>query len=440
MAAVARSHRAAYLDGVNRRLLLLFSNKRVQRALLLLLLWVPALVVLVMAREVLLPFLLAFALAYMIAPPVRWLSTRSIRGWSPSRWLSVIMLYAAAGVVVFVGARIFVPQLYKELSRLGGEANVAFHQLSDENIARQAEVLEAWVKRNDLPIRIVTAEDEAPLAGGLVYGPSPAPSEALDNTALSIDIVTVVQDLIRDAKHAARDKAGQAVSQLQSVVAKTFGFVFSTFLVLMLTAFIVGDIERLTMFVFTITPLRDRDAVRDMMGRIDRGLSGVVRGQLTICIINGVLTLIGLLLLKVKFAFLLASMAAVFSLVPIFGSILSTIPIVIVGLSSGVSTALLALLWIVGIHALEANLLNPKIMGDAAKIHPVLVVLVLVIGEHFYGLVGALFAVPLMSIVVTLWKAVRSKAMALDQEIALVESAPVPASPPRRRMRSPQGG
>ena len=385
MAAVARSHRAAYLDGVNRRLLLLFSNKRVQRALLLLLLWVPALVVLVMAREVLLPFLLAFALAYMIAPPVRWLSTRSIRGWSPSRWLSVIMLYAAAGVVVFVGARIFVPQLYKELSRLGGEANVAFHQLSDENIARQAEVLEAWVKRNDLPIRIVTAEDEAPLAGGLVYGPSPAPSEALDNTALSIDIVTVVQDLIRDAKHAARDKAGQAVSQLQSVVAKTFGFVFSTFLVLMLTAFIVGDIERLTMFVFTITPLRDRDAVRDMMGRIDRGLSGVVRGQLTICIINGVLTLIGLLLLKVKFAFLLASMAAVFSLVPIFGSILSTIPIVIVGLSSGVSTALLALLWIVGIHALEANLLNPKIMGDAAKIHPVLVVLVLVIGEHFYG-------------------------------------------------------
>ena len=401
----------------------------------MLLLWVPAVAVLLLAREVLLPFLLAFAFAYVIAPPVRWLSSRKIRGWSPPRWLSVIALYAAAGVIVFAGARIFVPQLYKELSRLGGEANMAFHQLSDDNIAKQADVLEAWVKRNDLPIRIVTAEDEDPLAGA-VYGPMPAPT---DSGALRIDVVTVVQDLIRDAKVAAREKAGHAVSQLQAVVAKTMGFVFSTFLVLMLTAFIVGDIERITSFVFTITPVRDRDSIKDLLGRIDRGLSGVVRGQLTICTINGVLTLVGLLLLKVKFAFLLATMAAVFSLIPIFGSILSTLPIVIVGMSSGVSTALLAVLWIVGIHALEANLLNPKIMGDAAKIHPVLVVLVLVIGEHFYGLVGALFAVPLASIAVTIWRAVRARAMSLDQEIAVLETQPT-LSPPRRRTQLRGGG
>ena len=419
---------AAYFDGVNRRLLVLFSDKRVQRGLLLLVLWVPAVALLWFAREVLLPFLLAFAFSYVIAPPVRWLSSRSIRGWSPPRWLSVIALYLTAGAVIFVGARIFVPQLYKELSRLGGEANVAFHQLSDENIARQADVLEAWVKRNDLPIRIVTAEDEDPLAGSAVYGPLPEPTD----TALRIDVVTVVQDLIRDGKIAAREKAGQAISQLQVVIAKLMGFVFSTFLVLMLTAFIVGDTERLTSFIFTITPVRDRDSIKDLLTRIDRGLSGVVRGQLTICTINGVLTLVGLLLLKVKFAFLLATMAAVFSLIPIFGSILSTIPIVIVGMSSGLSTALLAVLWIVGIHALEANLLNPKIMGDAAKIHPVLVVLVLVIGEHFYGLVGALFAVPLASIVVTIWQAVRARAMALDAEIAVVESRPTQTTKARR--------
>lgn len=421
---------------MNRRLLLLFSDKRVQRGLLLLLLWVPFIAMLWLAREVLLPFLLAFAFAYVIAPPVRWLSSRKIRGWSPPRWLSVIALYVSAGAIVFVGARIFVPQLYKELSRLGGEANVAFHQLSDEKIAEQADVLEAWVKRNDLPIRIVTAEDEDPLAGGLVYGPMPAPTD----NALRIDVVTVVQDLIRDAKTVARERAGQAISQLQSVVTKTMGFVFSTFLVLMLTAFIVGDAERLTSFVFTITPVRDRESLKGLLSRIDRGLSGVVRGQLTICTINGVLTLIGLLLLKVKFAFLLATMAAVFSLIPIFGSILSTIPIVIVGLSSGISTALLAVLWIVGIHALEANLLNPKIMGDAAKIHPVLVVLVLVIGEHFYGLVGALFAVPVASIVVTIWQAVRARAMSLDEEIALVEDRPPSIVTPRRRVRLRDGG
>jgi predicted PurR-regulated permease PerM len=57
------------------------------------------------------------------------------------------------------------------------------------------------------------------------------------------------------------------------------------------------------------------------------------------------------------------------------------------------------LLWIVGIHQLEANLLNPKIMGDQAHIHPVLVVFSLLAGEHFFGVPGALLAVPVLSIV-----------------------------------------
>jgi predicted PurR-regulated permease PerM len=125
-------------------------------------------------------------------------------------------------------------------------------------------------------------------------------------------------------------------------------------------------------------------------------------------------------------------------LVPIFGSSLSTIPIVIVSMSSGPTTALLALLWIVGIHALEANLLNPKIMGDAAKIHPALVVLALIIGEHYAGIVGALLAVPIMSILVTIFKAARTRAMQLDEEIATREpsaatdNAPIP---PRQKVR-----
>jgi predicted PurR-regulated permease PerM len=52
----------------------------------------------------------------------------------------------------------------------------------------------------------------------------------------------------------------------------------------------------------------------------------------------------------------------------------------------------------VGIHQLEANVLNPKIMGDAAKIHPVLVIFALLAGEHFFRVPGALLAVPTMSI------------------------------------------
>jgi predicted PurR-regulated permease PerM len=100
------------------------------------------------------------------------------------------------------------------------------------------------------------------------------------------------------------------------------------------------------------------------------------------------------------------------------------VPIVVVALADGFSTALLSVGWIVGIHLLEANLLNPKIMGDAAKMHPVLVVLALIVGEHYYGMVGALLAVPLASILVTIYKTARARAMVLDAEVVAAENAP----------------
>ncbi len=390
----------------------------------------PAVVVLIAVREVLLPFLMASALAYVIFPPVRWLSGRKVHGRQPPRWLAVVSLYVVAVVVVVAAGRIFIPQLSKEVTRLGQLSSVWLQELSDENVKRQADALEQWIERSGIPIRIVTAEDEEAFSGDVDDGGA---------TIIRIDLAQTFRDAIQRGRKRAIETAMEAASQLQVAVTFALRFVFSSLLVLMLTAFLVADSDRVVSFIYSLAPVRDQNRFEEMLGRIDRGLSGVIRGQLTICMVNGFLTLVGLLLLKVKFAFLLATVAAVFSLVPIFGSILSTIPIVVVALSSGVTNAILAVFWIVGIHLLEANFLNPKIMGDAAKIHPVLVVLALVVGEHFYGLAGALFAVPLMSIFVTIWKAARHKVLTLDDEIAAEEDAarssfsrPRKAAPARR--------
>ena len=112
----------------------------------------------------------------------------------------------------------------------------------------------------------------------------------------------------------------------------------------------------------------------------------------------------------VKFVFLLSTVATLFSLIPIFGTILSSVPIVLIALSDGVEKGFAILLWIVGIHALEAYFLNPKIMGSAARIHPVIVAFSLIAGEKTFGLVGALFAVPVASIVVACFDYARLKA------------------------------
>ena len=75
------------------------------------------------------------------------------------------------------------------------------------------------------------------------------------------------------------------------------------------------------------------------------------------------------------------------------------------------------LVWIIGIHQLEANLFNPKIMGDQAKIHPVLVVFSLLVGEHFFHTTGALLAVPCMSIAQSVFIHIRQKVQAQDPEM-----------------------
>jgi predicted PurR-regulated permease PerM len=153
-----------------------------------------------------------------------------------------------------------------------------------------------------------------------------------------------------------------------------------------------------------LVPAESRKSYDELLRRMDRGLSGVVRGQLMICIVNGVLTYIGLVLLKIKFSLLLAVVAGMLSVIPIFGTILSTVPIVLFGLTSGLTSGLLALGWIMLIHFLEANILNPKIIGTSAHIHPVIVIFALLAGESAFGLMGALLAVPTASILLTLFQ------------------------------------
>ena len=193
-------------------------------------------------------------------------------------------------------------------------------------------------------------------------------------------------------------------------------------LVLMISAFLLVDAGRIVRWFRNLVPAIYYQDFDNVIVLIDKGLNGAIRGQFMICIINGILTWVGLHLIDVKYPLLLGLLAGVMSLIPIFGSIISSIPIVIVALVSGDSgvdlvRGLLILTWIIGIHLLEANVLNPKIMGTAAKIHPVLVIFAVVAGERTYGAVGALLGVPLFSAVQAVFLYLRQKARGeLDED------------------------
>jgi predicted PurR-regulated permease PerM len=105
---------------------------------------------------------------------------------------------------------------------------------------------------------------------------------------------------------------------------------------------------------------------------------------------------------------------------------------VLIGLTQDFWTALWVLLWIIGIHQIEANLLNPNIIGVAAKLHPVLVIFSLIVGEHAYGLWGALLAVPALSIAQSIFNHFRFESLpdAAPDSVMIAGPPPPPATAP----------
>lgn len=381
-----------------------------QAALLMALLWAMALAALWAVREVLLPFAVAALLAYVLHPAVTWLSSRRIRRFALPRWGATLVLYALILAVVWGLGAIFFPQLKRELSGLAATSRSVLVS-ADGYLADGAEDLNELLRTWEVPVEVTWSDED---------GSAQEQTGPLDGNRPSstVNLRWELKKLLQEMEDVAVGLAGAVARGAQGVVGATVGFIFRIFLVLMLTAFVLNDVARIRGALRMLVPAGRRVGFDALVDKLDVGLSGVVRGQLTICGINSVLTLLGLVLLNVKVAFLLALIAGVLSVIPIFGSILSSIPIVVVALADSFEKAVLGLVWIIGIHALEANFLNPKIMGDAAKIHPVLVVLVLVVGEHFWGFTGALFAVPLLSMLLTMFKALHARALRLEAEAA----------------------
>ncbi len=396
-------------DSHEPRLLTWLRNPKVRRSVILTCLWLFIAVVLLAFRRVLLPFGLALLLAFIIEPAVAFLCERPGPGRRLPRVVAVLGLYA----VVLTGLWLFgswaVAQVGRELANLGSVTKhiVAEVQAVSMSVLARAE---RFAEENAIPV------DRAAIEGWLQHNLTGATTELSEN-------------------------ASSLLTFGRNLVAGVFTTIFGAFLVLMLTAFLSIDRARIERFFASLVPPERGGAYDSLKRAISIGLAGVVRGQVTICLLNGVLTFVGLWLLQVKLPMILASIATVFSLIPIFGSILSTLPIVAMALTDDLTKGVLALLWIIGIHLVEANFLNPKIMGDAAKIHPVVVVFVLIVGESTAGLIGALFAVPIAAVVLTFFKHLHRRALEaeaspttedlLEARPASAPAAPLAAEPPR---------
>jgi len=180
----------------------------------------------------------------------------------------------------------------------------------------------------------------------------------------------------------------------------TFTFGFYLVLSVFFSFIIVWDIPKLAKTVRLLENSRVRNIYREitpslvsfgtLMGR-------AFQAQAVIAVINTMLTLAALAILEVENRAFLGTIVFICSFIPVAGVIMSSIPIALMGLQQpggGVVLALELMAAVVVIHFIEVTILNPKVMGDMLKLHPLLVLTILVVGEHFFGVWGLLLGVP----------------------------------------------
>ncbi len=384
------------------------------------LVWALALGALLFAWEVLLPFVLAGLAAYVIDPLIARLARLKVAGRRIPRVAAVILVYLVLSGGVYLLAVSVVPQIYREAVRGLLDLREFLAGLGPEKVDAWARTIDGFMQRYGIPVDVLPGE-------GRTTG-----------ARLHVDLAAGIADAIRDASNQLRARLGDVVALSRTLLTGTFKVLFFCILLFMLTAFISMDGPRIVRFAETTVPVAWQGDFRRLLHGIDAGLAGVVRGQLTIMIVNGILTFIGLLVLRLPFAFALSALATILYVVPLFGTIISSIPIVLLALAAGgLSKGLLALGWILVIHALESYVFNPKIMGDASRIHPVLIVLALVIGERTSGIVGALLAVPVASVFVAVFRFLHRKVAELDERATAIAHA-VEEPPPEAVPSAPR--
>ncbi|HUL59857.1 MAG TPA: AI-2E family transporter [Anaeromyxobacteraceae bacterium] len=378
----------------------IWRRPRAQLLALTALVWTLVACVVAVARGVLLPFVIAALAAYVINPVIVRLTQVRVGERNVPRWGAVALVYLALALVVWAVVVAIVPQIYREAVRGLLELRELLASLTPERIGAWARGIDAFLERYGVPVDVL-------------------PQEGRGGPRLSVDLAGGIAEAIAGASGFLRAQVGDVMRFSRALLGGALAALIFAALLFMLTAFISMDAPRIVRFFETLVPSELREDFRRLLHGIDAGLAGVVRGQFTIMAVNGALTLAGLLLLRVPFAFALGALATLLSVVPIFGTILSSIPIVLLALTAGgLTKGLLALAWITGIHALETYVLNPKIMGDAARIHPVLIVLALLVGERTFGLVGALLAVPVASVLIAVFRFLHRKLAELDERAA----------------------
>ena len=146
-------------------------------------------------------------------------------------------------------------------------------------------------------------------------------------------------------------------------------------------------------------PIKSRRIIKNILQDIDKVLGKYIVGQLLLSVIIGVFTFIILFTLKIDFPVLLSILNAFFNIIPYFGPIFGAVPAVVMGFIKSTKAGIYTIIFLYLLQLIEGNIISPKVTGNSVSMHPLLVIILLLLGGQIGGFIGMIIAVPVGVIV-----------------------------------------
>ncbi|MFP6759680.1 MAG: AI-2E family transporter [Alphaproteobacteria bacterium] len=322
--------------------------------------WLLALAVLValliLLRDILLPFVAGMALAYFLDPIADRIEARGLSR-TAATWAVVLSFFVA-----FVALLVFLlPLLEDQLAGLAGQLPDVFRAIS----TRATALVELITEKLD-PARV----EEANAAFADLQ------KEALGWT----------MDAIRGLW-----RSGVALLNLLGLLIVTP----------VVAWYLLRDWDRMVAQIDSWLPRDQAEVIRGQIRRIDETLAGFVRGQALVCLILGGGYAVALQLAGLKYGLLVGLIAGLISFIPYIGSMVGLVLSLGLGyfqFGFSIELMIVAAIFIAG-QLVEGNFLTPKLVGERVGLHAVWILFALLTGGSLFGFVGMLLAVPVAAVI-----------------------------------------
>jgi predicted PurR-regulated permease PerM len=192
------------------------------------------------------------------------------------------------------------------------------------------------------------------------------------------------------------------IAPLESVGLSVAGIVAGLVVVIITALYIAINPRPLTDAILQLLPFERREMARRMLGRIATSWLGWLQAIAIDMLVLGGLLYLGMRIVGLPFAVGFAVFSALLTVIPNYGSIISAVPPILLGLSISPGKAVLVLVVYVIVNQIEGNLILPLVMARTVNLHPAVVAIGVLVMAQLFGLIGVIISIPLLSLFIIL--------------------------------------